>query len=77
MGDKTTGSLFDPFVFYDTDKNIFRIYVSVRDKKNICYAESSDGIKWGKLIQSLDFSNLSGWENEINRCSVIKKIVNT
>ena len=44
LGDKETGSLFDPFV--SLKDNEYTMYVSYRNKRSIALSKSSDGINW-------------------------------
>ena len=52
LGDKNTGSLFDPNVIIDKD-GIYRMYVSWRNKKSIALSTSKDGTKWTNLQEVL------------------------
>ena len=72
LGDKSTGTLFDPNVIIDEYGN-YRMYVSNRKKGAISVSISKDGIKWGELKEVLNPNENNGWEKIINRCSVIYK----
>lgn len=72
IGDETTGSLFDPNVIKDYD-GLYRMYVSWRNKGAIAVCTSEDGINWSDLQIVLEQKPSSGWENEVNRATVIMK----
>lgn len=71
LGDEESGSLFDPHVIYDDKK--YKMFVSKRNIGSIVVYESNDGIKWSdnyKIV--LKPNKNSGWENIVNRASVIR-----
>lgn len=72
LGDENTGSLFDPNVIKDYDGN-YRMYVSWRNKGAIAVSISNDGINWSELKIVLEKNLESGWEDEVNRATVILK----
>lgn len=72
LGDENTGSLFDPNVIRDYD-GMYRMYVSWRKNCAIAVSTSNDGINWSELKIVLDKNNESGWEDEVNRATVIMK----
>ena len=72
LGSSETGSLFDPCVIKDGDGK-FRMYVSWRNKGAIAVTTSEDGINWDPLKIVLERDETSGWENIINRATVIYK----
>lgn len=72
LGNEDTGSLFDPHVIIDSD-GIYRMYVSWRKKKAIAVTTSNDGINWTPLKIVLNRELSTGWEDEVNRATVIYK----
>lgn len=70
LGDKETGSLFDPFV--SLKDNEYTMYVSYRNKRSIALSKSSDGINWSNPKIVLNFDESTGWEYDINRSTVTK-----
>jgi sucrose-6-phosphate hydrolase SacC (GH32 family) len=72
LGDSSTGSLFDPNVIIDND-GTYRMYVSWRTKGVIAISTSNDGINWGELEIALGNDLSTGWEDIVNRATVIYK----
>lgn len=71
LGDESTESLFDPYVFVDKD-GTYRMYVSWRKKGAIAVTTSKDGINWSELKIVLDKDGLyhmwyTGQSNEISK----------
>jgi sucrose-6-phosphate hydrolase SacC (GH32 family) len=62
------GVCFDITLLKDSDK--YRMWFSWRSKKSVALTESSDGIHWSHPVICLEPAD-SGWEDEINRCSVV------
>lgn len=54
------------------EDGVFKMWFSWRTKKSIGYTESKDGIQWSDPLIVLEPSD-SGWEDNINRCSVVHK----
>lgn len=71
IGNESTGTLFDPHIIKVEDK--FLMYVSTRKDGNIGVTESDDGIEWSEIKTVLLCDKSSGWENIVNRCSVVFK----
>ena len=69
LGDALTGTLFDPFVIYHD--NLFKMYVSWRNRGSIALSISKNGINWSKLRIVLDKGDAQSWESIVNRCSII------
>ncbi len=67
--EETTGTVFDPFVMEKDGK--YYMYVSTRKDGNIGLSESNNGKDWSKIKTVLSCDVNSGWEFEINRCSVV------
>jgi len=65
------GTCFDIVVLKEED--IFRMYFSWRPQKSIALVESADGIHWQEPHILLAPNPDSGWEDNINRPSVIKR----
>ena len=72
LGNKATGPVFDPYVIKDKDGK-YRMYVSWRKEKAIAVTTSDDGINWTELKIVLNNDTSTGWENDINRATVIYK----
>lgn len=71
LGNKVTGSLFDPSIIQIDD--IYKMYVSWRKFGAIALSTSKDGINWSDLKIVLNKSNSNSWDSIINRASVITK----
>lgn len=69
LGNKETGTLFDPYVV-EFEKTLY-MYVSNRKEKCIDVYTSTNGIKWENKVTVLHSNLQSGWENDVNRCCVI------
>lgn len=72
IGNEQTGSIFDPNVIKDSN-GIYRMYVSWRNKGAIALSTSKDGINWSPLKIVLDKDLSTGWEDIVNRATVIYK----
>lgn len=72
LGDELTGSVFDPYVFVD-ENGTYRMYVSWRKKGAIAVTTSEDGINWSELKIVLDKDTSTGWEDIVNRATVVYK----
>lgn len=66
------GTIFDVCVFTE-NADLLRMYCSWRDKKSIAISDSKDGLHWSVPVVCLPFDSKSGWEDEVNRPSVLKK----
>ena len=53
------------------EENLYRMWFSWRTEKCVALTESADGIHWGPPVKCILPNPESGWENEINRCSVV------
>lgn len=69
LGNKETGTLFDPYVI-EIEKTLY-MYVSNRKEKCIDLYTSTNGIDWENKVTVLQNDLTSGWEQDINRCCVI------
>ena len=71
LGSTETGTVFEPFVLEDTHG--YRMYFSWRPRKSIAVTTSQDGVNWSDpriiLTPKLD----TGWEDDLNRCTVVKR----
>lgn len=65
------GECFDVTVLKQEGELRYRMYFSWRSKKSIAMVESEDGLKWTDPIIVLGPRPESGWENDVNRISVI------
>lgn len=72
IGNENTGSIFDPNVIKDENGN-YRMYVSWRNEGAIAVTTSTDGINWTELKIVLEKNTKSGWEDAVNRATVIYK----
>jgi predicted GH43/DUF377 family glycosyl hydrolase len=70
IGDKETGSLFDPYII-ELNK-LYIMYVSVRSQKSIGITTSEDLIHWSKITIVLKNSK-TGWDQDVNRPCVLKR----
>ena len=70
LGDEDTGTLFDPNVIIDSD-GMYRMYVSWRKEGAIAVTTSQDGINWSELKIVLNKDLTIGWQDIINRATVI------
>jgi len=53
------------------EKNLYRMWFSWRTENCIALTESPDGIHWSKPVKCIEANPASGWEDGINRCSVV------
>lgn len=65
------GTCFDIAVIHEDAK--FRMWLSWRPKKSIALSESADGIHWSAPEIVLGPNLGSGWEDDINRPSVVHR----
>jgi predicted GH43/DUF377 family glycosyl hydrolase len=65
------GECFDMSVVKLGD--MYRMYYSWRSKKSIAMVESTDGIHWSESVIVLAPRPETGWEDDVNRISVIHK----
>lgn len=72
FGNEETESLFDPHIMIDSN-GIYRMYVSWRKTGAIAVTTSKDGINWTPLKIVLNSDITTGWENEVNRATVLYK----
>lgn len=70
MGGPEMGTCFDVNVIPNGSSK-YNMYFSWRPKKAIALARSEDGIQWTKPEICLEFDETSGWEDNLNRASVI------
>lgn len=68
LGNKKTGSVFDPQVL--KIKNEYYMYVSTRENGSISLSKSDDGINWSKLQVVLS-PEKNSWDAVVNRANVI------
>jgi hypothetical protein len=64
------GTCFDPFVI--KDNGVYKNYVSWRPQASAALSTSTDGLTWS-APQIVLGPTSSGWEAEINRCTVVKR----
>lgn len=64
------GTCYDVAVL--DEGNTYRMYFSWRPKKSIALVESQDGIRWSEPRIVLGPRSRSGWEDRVNRPTVIK-----
>jgi beta-1,2-mannobiose phosphorylase / 1,2-beta-oligomannan phosphorylase len=64
------GTCFDVSVLKEGD--VYRMWFSWRPKKSIALVESTDGVHWNDPIICLAPENTHGWEEDVNRPTVIK-----
>ena len=69
LGNKTIGTLFDPFVIIHD--NLYKMYVSWRSKGAIALSTSKDGIHWSDLEIILNKGISQSWESIVNRASIL------
>lgn len=72
LGNKDTGPIFDPYVMKD-ENGKYIMYVSWRKEKAIAVTTSDDGINWAELKIVLNNDTSTGWENDVNRATVVYK----
>ncbi len=65
------GTCFDIAVL--KEDGLFRMWFSWRPKESIALTESTDGIHWSEPIVVLAPNPATGWENRINRPTVLKR----
>ena len=70
VGNELTGTCFEPFMFPDNDG--LRMYFSWRARKSLAVTVSQDGINWGPLRIILEPKEESGWEDDLNRSTVVR-----
>ena len=69
IGNRQTGSLFDPFVMCCLNK--FVMFVSERKHGVVLRVTSNDGVAWNDNYVSLK-GRPNKWDNIVNRCCVIE-----
>lgn len=69
--DSKYGTLFDMSVIHEDNK--LRMWLSWWDKNSIALSESKDGIHWSAPEEVLSPNPASGWEDFINRPSVVHR----
>lgn len=67
---KELGECFDVTVI-QKEAGGYRMYFSWRSKKSIAMVESEDGLSWGDPVIVLEPRSETGWEDDVNRISVI------
>ncbi|MFD2328020.1 family 43 glycosylhydrolase [Cohnella sp. GCM10020058] len=65
------GTCFDLSMIHEDGK--FKMWFSWRPKKSIGYTESLDGFNWSEPVVVLADNPESGWEDDLNRVSVVRK----
>src|SRR5215475_8822578 len=65
------GTCFDLTALKDADG--IHMWFSWRPHKSIAYTHSSDGIHWSEPRIELAPNAASGWEDNLNRASVVKR----
>jgi len=65
------GTCFDAVVLKERGR--FRMWFSWRPRKSIAYTESADGIHWQEPVIALAPQAGSGWEEDVNRPSVVHR----
>ncbi len=71
LGGADLGTCFDIAMLQEDGK--YKMWFSWRDKVSIAYTESKDGINWSEPTIALASNRESGWENEVNRPTVVKR----
>ncbi|GHT55611.1 hypothetical protein AGMMS49982_21690 [Bacteroidia bacterium] len=71
LGGADLGTCFDIAMLQEDGK--YKMWFSWRPRKSLAYTESKDGINWSEPTIVLAPNPDSGWENEINRPTVIKR----
>ena len=66
------GTCFDIAVLRDGEK--YRMWFSWRPKKSVALVEGTDGVHWSEPRIALGPNPQSGWEEEINRPVVVKRV---
>ena len=70
IGNKQTGTVFDPYVLKDKD-GLYKMYLSWRKTNTIALISSKDGINWSNL--KIVLNKGKDWEKSVNRACVIIK----
>jgi len=65
------GTVFDIGVLRETGK--YRLWGSWRPKASVALFESADGTHWGDPVIALPPNPASGWEDDVNRPTVLKR----
>lgn len=71
LGGKREGTFFDPYVIFKN--NQFEMYVSHRDTDSIKKYSSDDGVHWTNGVTVLTGQKDCGWEERVNRASILEK----
>ena len=70
LGGADIGTCFDPFVIKEGD--LYRMWFSWRPFDSIAHTDSRDGISWSRPRIVLSPNPGSGWEDKVNRASVVQ-----
>jgi len=70
LGNTETGTFFEPFVLEDNGE--YLMYFSWRPRKALALTTSTDGINWTEPRIILGPKLDTGWEDDLNRCAVVK-----
>lgn len=68
LGNKQTGTLFDPFVRYENGR--YQLYISDRRHGSIVMTESENGVNWGSFCTIIMGEPGNDWEEIVNRPAV-------
>jgi hypothetical protein len=71
IGGGKLGTVFDIAVLHEDGK--YRMWGSWRPHKSIALFESTDGIQWGEPLVVLSPNEATGWEEDINRPTILKR----
>ena len=71
IGGGKLGTVFDIAVLHENGK--YRMWGSWRPQKSLALFESTDGIHWGEPLVVLPPNAATGWEDDINRPTVLKR----
>lgn len=69
FGDASTGTMFDAYVWMQNGR--YRMDVSWRPKHALAVTFSDDGIHWEEPQITLDLTDATEWENDLNRNCVL------
>ena len=71
IGGGKLGTIFDVAVLHEAGK--YRMWGSWRPKRSLALFESTDGVHWGDPEVVLPPNTASGWEDDVNRPSILHK----
>jgi predicted GH43/DUF377 family glycosyl hydrolase len=71
LGDLTTGTCFDVSVLREAGE--YRMYFSWRPRKSLALVTGANGVSWSPPRILLGPNPASGWEDDINRPSVVAR----